>query len=267
MPQETGRPKRGNQLVLGKKAKRQKQILDMIEISGFETIETLARILEVSEQTVRRDIAELDESNAARRTHGGVAILNNLSTTDYIGRRYAANPIKQKLAERVATLVKNSDSVFLDAGTTCEHVALALRNHKGLRVVTYNLSAANILKDCEDFMVAVPGGFVRHIDGSIMGDFSENFLERFNFDVAVLSVSGIDESGILGDDNNWEVANAQAAMRRTAKTILVAHSRKFGQTGFVQLGHLSDVDYLVTEELPPRPLKTIIEESTEVFLA
>jgi len=252
---------------LGKKAKRQKQILDTIKITGFETIETLSKQLDVSEQTIRRDIAELDVAKVARRTHGGVAIRNTLSTTDYIGRRYAANPVKQKLATEVAKHIQDGDSVFLDAGTTCEHIAMALREHKGLRVVTYNLNAAQVLKDCEDFLVAVPGGFVRHIDGSIMGDFSENFLERFNFDTAILSVSGIDDNGIMGDDNNWEVANAQAAMNRSEKSLLAVDSRKFGQKGLVQLGHISEVDCLITEELPPAPLQKLITENTAVHLA
>lgn len=254
-------------MVSQKKANRQKQILDVIAASGFETIETLAQMLDVSEQTIRRDIAELDQSQAARRTHGGVAILNDLSPFDYLGRRNAATSTKQKLALKVAELIQDADSVFLDAGTTCEHVARALVHHKGLRVVTYNLNAAHVLKDCEGFLVAVPGGFVRHIDGSIMGDFSENFLERFNFDVAVLSVSGVDENGVMGDDNNWEVANASAAMKRAAKTVLVVDSRKFGQRGLVELGDVSAVDCVVTEALPPEPLNTIVSQATKIILS
>lgn len=254
-------------MALGKKAKRQTKILEIVRASGFETIETLSSLLDVSDQTIRRDIAELDSTNMARRTHGGVAILNSLSSVDYLGRRSAANPIKEKLAAKTAELINDGESVFLDAGTTCEHIALALRNHKGLRIVTYNLNAAHSLKDCEDFLVAVPGGFVRHIDGSIMGDFSDGFIERFNFDIAILSVTGIDENGVMGDDNHWEVANAQAAMERASRSLLVVDSRKFDQRGLVELGPLSDIDGLVTEKLPENALGPNLSDHTTIHLA
>lgn len=254
-------------MALGKKAKRQAKILEVVQARGFETIETLSSTLEVSDQTIRRDIAELDKSNQARRTHGGVAILNSLSSLEYLGRRSTANPVKERIAETTATLVQDGDCVFLDAGTTCEHVAMALREHQGLRIVTYNLNAAHILKDCEDFLVAVPGGFVRHIDGSIMGDFSDDFIERFNFDTAILSVSGIDENGVTGDDNHWEVANAKAVMQRSATTILAVDSGKFLQTGLVELCHISEIDHLVTDQLPNPQLEKLARASTQVVLA
>lgn len=249
----------------GKKTKRQGAILEILKASGYESIYALAERLDVSEQTIRRDIADLDTKNLARRTHGGVAFGNDLQGGDYLRRRFEGNEAKMQIAEKVAGLVKNGDSVFIDAGTTCAHVASALKQHKRLNIVTYNLNAAHALKDCEDFAIAIPGGYLRHIDGSIMGDFSQDFIPRFNFDISILSCSGIDANGILWDDNQWEVVNATAARERSSKVILAVDPSKFGKGGMDELGPISMVDCIVTTGDLDAKTKMFVSKHTEIL--
>lgn len=241
--------------------------MEVLKDSGYESIISLAERLEVSEQTIRRDIADLDAKNLARRTHGGVAFASDLEGGDYLRRRFEGNEAKMRIADKVARLVKNGDSVFIDAGTTCAHVARALRQHKRLNVVTYNLNAAHALKDCEDFAIAIPGGYLRHIDGSIMGDFSKDFIPGFTFDVSILSCSGLDANGIIWDDNQWEVLNATAAIERSAKVILALDPSKFNKGGLDELGPISMVDCLVTSDELDAKTKMFILAHSDLKLA
>lgn len=252
---------------VGKKGVRQSKLLSYLKESGYESLEQLATKLSVSEQTIRRDITELDQKKLARRTHGGVAFFGGLDSQDYLRRRFESKNTKQRIAQRVAEMVSDGDSIFLDAGTTCVAVAEALNVRENLKIVTYNLGAVIALKDRTDFTMAIPGGFIRHIDGSVIGDFSTDFIRRFHFDVAVISASGIDTDGTMGDDNHWEVANVRTVMELSARTVLALDSTKFYRAGLVPLGPISDVDALVTDTLPDGKLREILLQGTDTKIS
>jgi DeoR family transcriptional regulator, glycerol-3-phosphate regulon repressor len=251
---------------VSKKSTRQSRILGIIRALGYETIENLAQSLSVSEQTIRRDITEMYQSDLLRRTHGGAAYSGELEATDLARRRTVATDIKQRIATKVAALVRDGDSVFLDAGTTIEAVATELLARKELKIVTYSVGVAYLLKDRTDFTIAIPGGFLRHIDGSVMGDPSSEFIKKFRFDVSVISVSAIDVSGEMGDDDPWEVSNVQAAMQRSRTTIMAVDSSKFFRTGLVTLGTVADVDSIVTDQLPEGTLGEMMSQTAKTYV-
>ncbi|WP_114287807.1 DeoR/GlpR family DNA-binding transcription regulator [Candidatus Halocynthiibacter alkanivorans] len=251
---------------VSKKSTRQSRIMEIIRSLGYDTIENLAHNLSVSEQTIRRDIVELDQNNLLRRTHGGAAYSGELEATDLVRRRSVATNVKLRIARKVAELVRDGDSVFLDAGTTIEAVATALLERKDLKVVTYSVGVAYLLKDRTDFTVAIPGGFLRHIDGSVMGEPSSEFIKKFRFDVSVISASAIDSNGEMGDDDPWEVSNVRTAMERSTTTIMAVHSSKFFRTGLVTLGSVSDVDSIVTDQLPEGPLGDLMRQAAKTYV-
>ena len=208
---------------LKKKALRQQALLRILEKTGYASVEELTATFAVTPQTIRRDILDLHEQGKARRYHGGVALASPIDTGTYRQRRTDNVEIKRRIGRRVAELLPDGASIFLDAGSTCVAVAEALTARRGLKVVTYNLRAAMLLMEQTDFTIAIPGGFVRNDDGSIVGEAVPDFVRRFRFDVAVIAVSGIEEDGSMGDDDQHEVAVVQTAMGR-ARSVLLAVS-------------------------------------------
>jgi DeoR family glycerol-3-phosphate regulon repressor len=114
-----------------------------------------------------------------------------------------------------------------------------------------------ILKDVTGFDVAIPGGFVRNVEGSLYGDGVAEFLERFRFDVAILSASGVAEDGTVSDDNHWEVDVVTRAMARSRRSILVIDHKKFDRSGYVELCHISEFDVLTTDCPPSEQMQDL----------
>lgn len=237
-----------------KKSSRQAHLLSYLEQNHYVSIEEITRLYSVTTQTARRDIMALEEQGKVRRLHGGATISAPVEPSVLRQRRVDNAAAKERIGRLTADLIPDGSAVFIDTGTTCEAVARALVGRRDLRVVTYSLRVATTLSESTDFAVAVPGGFVRQVDGGVFREETADYIRRFKFDVAVISVSGIDHEGDIGDDDHAEVAAVSAAMGQAERTILAVDSSKFGRRALVRLGTLCDIHTLVTETLPEEPL-------------
>ncbi|MEP7456111.1 DeoR/GlpR family DNA-binding transcription regulator [Phyllobacterium sp. SB3] len=245
----------------GKKERRQRDLLRRLEANSYLSLEDIVELYGVNAQTARRDIIALEQGGHARRLHGGMTIARSISLSTLQQRRVDNALAKEKIAQVTARLIPEDASLFLDTGTTCEAVAAALSGHARLRVLTYSLRSANILCNNADFVVAIPGGFVRPGDSGVYGENTPDFIKRFKFDYAIVSVSGVDTDGNMGDDEPGEVSTVRAAMAQSAKTILAVDHSKFGHTGMVQLGSVKDVDMIVCERMPPEEFHPIFSKN------
>ncbi|GAA5665500.1 glycerol-3-phosphate regulon repressor [Brucella sp. NBRC 14130] len=244
-----------------KKEIRQQALLQWIENSHYVSLEEIAERFHVTTQTARRDIADLEHRGKVRKLHGGVSQLTPLDPVTYRQRRHDRADEKVRIAEAVVALIPDGATVFLDTGTTCEAIANALVSRERLHLVTYSLRSAAIISEKTDFTLAVPGGFVRPIDGGMFQEDTPEFIRRFKFDYAIISVSGIDDDGDLCDDDHTEVAVVSAALGQAAHKLLAVDSSKFGKRAMVKLGSVRDVTALVTNEMPAPILAGILEEA------
>lgn len=244
-----------------KKEIRQQALLQWIENSHYVSLEEIAERFHVTNQTARRDIADLEHRGKVRKLHGGVSQLTPLDPVTYRQRRHDRADEKVRIAEAVVALIPDGATVFLDTGTTCEAIANALVSRERLHLVTYSLRSAAIISEKTDFTLAVPGGFVRPIDGGMFQEDTPEFIRRFKFDYAIISVSGIDDDGDLCDDDHTEVAVVSAALGQAAHKLLAVDSSKFGRRAMVKLGSVRDVSALVTNETPAPILARILEEA------
>lgn len=244
-----------------KKEIRQQALLQWIENSHYVSLEEIAERFHVTTQTARRDIADLEHRGKVRKLHGGVSQLTPLDPVTYRQRRHDRADEKVRIAEAVVALIPDGATVFLDTGTTCEAIANALVSRERLHLVTYSLRSAAIISEKTDFTLAVPGGFVRPIDGGMFQEDTPEFIRRFKFDYAIISVSGIDDDGDLCDDDHTEVAVVSAALGQAAHKLLAVDSSKFGKRAMVKLGSVRDVTALVTNEMPAPILARILDEA------
>ncbi|OYR20774.1 DeoR/GlpR family DNA-binding transcription regulator [Brucella thiophenivorans] len=244
-----------------KKEIRQQLLLQWIENSHYVSLEEIAERFHVTTQTARRDIADLEHKGKVRRLHGGVSQLAPLDPVTYRQRRHDRAAEKARIAEAVVTLIPDNATIFLDTGTTCEAIANALISRERLHVVTYSLRSAAIISEKTDFTLAVPGGFVRPIDGGMFQEDTPEFIRRFKFDYAIISVSGVDNDGDLCDDDHTEVAVVSAALRQAAHKLLAVDSSKFGKRAMVRLGSVHDITAVITNEMPASPLSTLLREA------
>ena len=236
-------------------------ILEIARVSGRVDVEGLASKFSVTPQTIRKDLNELCELEALHRVHGGAVYPSTTSNFAYLSRRSLASDAKSSIARKAASLVPNDSSLIMNIGTTVELVAEALKGHTGLMAVTNNLNVAHILSGAPDIELVITGGVVRKSDLGIVGAAAVDVINQFKVDIAIIGSSAIDSDGCLLDFDYREVRVAKAMLKQSRKTILVADNMKFERRAPVQIGHLSDIDVFVTDQIPPPEIVDICERS------
>jgi DeoR family glycerol-3-phosphate regulon repressor len=239
---------------------RQIKLLHAVREHGDLSVETLAEMLGVTLQTVRRDVQGLADAGLLVRFHGGVRVPT--STVENIAHTQRENlhaPGKARIAAAIAREVPNGCSLILNIGTTTEAVAKALLQHQGLRVITNNLNVAAILSGNSSCEVIVTGGVVRPRDRGIVGEATVDFIRQFKVDLAVIGISGIEADGTLRDYDYREVKVAQAIIDHAREVWLAADHSKFGRPAMVELARLSQINRLFTDAPPAPPFDSLLE--------
>jgi len=241
---------------------RQLDLLEQVRAHGSMSVDALAAIFQVTLQTVRRDVRQLADAGLLARFHGGVRVPS--STTENIAyrqRQLLNEASKQRIACAVAKAIPAGCSLIINIGTTTEAIARELLRHKGLRVITNNLNVAAILSDNADCEVIVAGGVVRSRDRGIVGEATVDFIRQFKVDIGLIGISGIEADGSLRDFDYREVKVAQTIIERSREVWLAADYSKFNRPAMVELAHLSQVDKLFTDALPPDPFPALLDEA------
>ena len=233
---------------------RRDEIMGIARTQGRVGVEDLARRFAVTPQTIRKDLNELCEQRLLSRVHGGAVIASGVENVGYEARRFIAREEKLAIGAAAAALIPNNASLFVNIGTTTEEVARALLDHDGLLVITNNINVANILYRHPRIEVIIAGGPVRRSDGGIVGSAAVDFVRQFKVDYAVIGASAIDEEGALLDFDYREVRVSQAILGNARQVILVADRLKLERSAPVRIGHLSQIDVFVTDEMVSEPL-------------
>lgn len=240
---------------------RQQKILEMVQEKGYVSIDNLSRHFKVTPQTIRRDINRLCGEGMLRRYHGGAGPDTSVQNFTYSVRRSLCSEEKIRVARMVSKHIPNYASLFMDIGTSTEEVARALLDKAGLRVITNNLNVATILSTNNDFEILLAGGVVRNYDLGVTGEATIDFIKQFKVDVGIISVAGIDPDGTLIDFDYHEVRVARAIMSNSRKVFLIADHSKFGRSAMVRIGHVSEVNALFTDMVPPEDFQAILREA------
>lgn len=243
---------------------REQEILREIRLAGGSCrIGFLARKLDVSDETVRRNIKSLEASQFVKKVHGGVSLVGAISAIEQpFQRRMDKNAeVKKELAGRVASLIKNGDSLFMDIGSTTAYVAQALQNHQNLYVVTNSIAVAHLLTARNNNRVFLAGGELRAHDGGAFGQDALEFIARFNLRYAVISVAAINaQSGfMLYDIEEAEISRVALSKAQTA--IVVADHSKFGARAPITLQDPADIDILITDQRPDEDICALLAQT------
>jgi len=238
---------------------RQVEIIGIARREGKVTVDGLAEHFDVTLQTIRRDLTELDESGKLDRVHGGAILPSGTANIGYEERRSINHQGKVDIARVCAGELPDDCSIFLNIGTTTEAVAAELLTHRNIMVVTNNMNVANILAANEACQVIVTGGALRLSDGGLVGNLTIDTIRQFKFDFAVIGCSALDEDGDILDFDVQEVGVSQTIIRQSRYVIAAADHTKFQRKAPARIGSLADVSCLVTD----RPIAASLSNACE----
>ena len=225
---------------------RRALILERLRSHGRVLAADLTAELDVSADTVRRDLRELDEAGLLRRVHGG-ALPRHGDAAPFQARARRAPEAKASIARRAAECVSDGQLVVLDGGTTTLEVARALRDDLRARVITTSPPIALALADHPGLEVTVVGGTLRPNSLVTVGAAAVDAFRLIRADVVFLGVCGLHpEIGVTTED--LEERHVKAAMiEGAAEVIALADHDKLGTAMSVVVAPLSAVTRLVTD--------------------
>ena len=241
---------------------RRNEILMKLQAERRVVVSELSQLYDVSEETIRRDLEKLVNEGVAIKSYGG-AVINayaNLEVLFNIRKNY--NVIgKQKIAEQIAAMVKDGESLMLDASSTAVYIAKALKEKKNLTVITNSIEIIVELMDMPEWKVLSTGGLSREGSFALVGPQTDKMLKSYHVDKAVISCKGFDlESGIT-DSDELHANNKITMLGAAGKKILAVDKSKFDKTAFTAIGALDDITTVVTDEEPDRRWLQAFEEA------
>lgn len=255
------------------KQKRQKKILEFIRANSAATVADLCESFQVSEMTIRRDLAELDEAGLLRRVHGGATLGTGRSNEPtYRARALENHEAKQAIAALAASLVADGDSIALDVGTTIHEMVSPLKDRLDLTILTPSLSIANSLLEVfrpnSGMRLMLTGGIVRQDEKSLIGEYAQSMYHNLNVDKAFLGVGALNIKEGFTEYNLDDAAVKKAMLGSAEKVYFLADGSKFGRSTFASVAPLSTATAILTDSSAPQAIISQIQAmGVEVIVA
>ena len=246
---------------------RQKRIEGHLLRMEFASLEELSELVDASVSTVRRDLDVLEAKGTVRRTHGGARLANPKSDEFAFSARDTHQLAeKEAIGQACAGLIHPNQTVIIDAGTTCYHVARYLEA-KTPQVFTNSLPVANLFAAANKLEVVVSGGVIYPRLGVLVGPLAVEAFSKIRADAAIMSCGGITLEGIT--NSHGLLIEIQRAMIQAArKVIFCIDSTKFGRQSITKLCDLQTIDTIVTDKAAPVNLvRALRKQNIEVIVA
>lgn len=229
---------------------RQEDIRRRLADRGRLSVEALARELDVTTMTVRRDLSALERAGLLTRTHGGCVLHTPFVTDLSFSEKMTSNQAqKRAIAREVVRLLVPGSSVYLDTGTTAMHVARSLPLDRRLRIFTNNLRVAMELFGRQGLEVFVYGGRLATRSPDLSGEAAVGAVGMFTTDIAVMGCDAIDpHTGTVYAAEIGGAAVARQAQKLSSHVIVAADHSKIGRRASAVVGRLGKGITLVTDQ-------------------
>ena len=230
---------------------RRNEILEKLQTERRVVVSELSQLYDGSEETIRRDLEKLVVDGYAIKSYGGAVINENSNIDLPFNVRKNRNVIgKQKMAELIASRVKDGESMILDASSTAVYIAKALKEKNNLTVITNSIEIVMELLDAPGVTVISTGGVSREGSFALVGPQTDRMLKSYHVDKAVISCKGFDLDNGFMDSDELHENNKRTMLKAARERILAADVSKFEKSAFITVGTLSDITTVVTDEQP-----------------
>ena len=241
---------------------RYQSILSIVNDKKAVTVTELAAVLNISESTVRRDLTALDELGKLKKVFGGATSITKLEGVfeDNVSlRETMMSAEKTEIARYSATLINDSDFVFIDSGTTTSRLIDFIENNKATYVTNGIVHARKLVqKGLNAYMI---GGKVKPATEAVVGAEGISNLRNFNFSKAFMGTNGIDIAAGFTTPDIEEAMMKEAAVNRSYMAFVLADHTKFRRVFSVTFSQLKKC-CVITDNLPDSRFakETVIKE-------
>lgn len=233
------------------KEERLQKILRYLDGRDSVTVKELSGALYVSLPTVYRDLRELQRRNLINHADGGISRSREPSVTTPLHHRITVHAEeKARIAAAAVHLLRDGMTVYFDSSTTASCLIERMGHLKDLTVLTNGLTTAMLLRQAGIDTICV-GGALAENSLSGCGRIARSTVELFSIDGAFFSAYAVSLDGRITDPSEYEAALARTVLQNAAFSALLCDHSKFGKASLFHTATLREVDYLVTDLLPP----------------
>ncbi len=230
-----------------KNERRRTEILDLLRSRKTVAISELSQLLNVSENTIRRDLQSLENQDLVRKLHGSAMIIEQeIIRLDY-AQRFDLNILeKERIAQKALTLIEPNASVLVDAGSTCFQLLKLLKDRSDITIITPSFAILNLPEVLKKVPTVLLGGLYEVQTNSTLGLPAEKQLEDIDADILFLGVNGIGENGSFYINNYNEVGMKKMMLRAARRKIILADPSKFKRAGLVEFATKDEIDQIIS---------------------
>jgi DeoR/GlpR family transcriptional regulator of sugar metabolism len=241
---------------------RHKKIVDIVNAKQSVSNKELLSMLFVSEATLRRDLTSLELKGLITRTHGGASIKEATNSESSILIRSQKNIKEKKLiAQKCLDYIHNNDSIFIDSSSTVGNLLPLLSSFKDLTLITNGVSNALILSNTQvQASLHLTPGIFNINTNSVLGIDTIDYIKQYHCNLSIFSCGGISPYGIT-EANHEQSLIKREMMKRSKLHILLADHTKFEKIFMSQTCDFSDIDVLITDQVPTKEYLDLFETS------
>lgn len=233
------------------KQQRLNQIIELVESSGKMSVNDLSELLNVTKETIRRDLSELEAEKRISRVHGAAIPFHSDSKELFYHRKLSMHlDAKRDVARRAAELIASNDMIVVDGGTTTVHIPEFLSDIKGLKVVTNSLMFALKFNEAlenervEGELIILPGTSYYH-QYTVKGAMTLSFLQNCNFDKAFISCGGYTDD-IVTEFDIEETEVSKLMMKQSKLSYLITDRSKYGKVRAFNIANIQEFNEILT---------------------
>jgi DeoR/GlpR family transcriptional regulator of sugar metabolism len=242
-----------NQQLIMLKKERQAFILHQVNLHNKVLSSTLCQEINVSEDTIRRDLQELAEEGKVIKVHGG-ALSHSFSQVYFPSQNVYSHSQKKLIAEKAASLIQNGMFVITSGGTTILELARTLPPNLKATFISGSIPAVLEYMNHPNINVVLIGDKVSKNAKITTGADAIAKIQQIRADICFLGINSIDiENGIT--DNDWDVVQIKKAMIESSrKVVCLTIAEKINTVQPIHVCPIKKVDMLITELHPSDPI-------------
>lgn len=229
------------------KEQRHDIILERITKDSRVYVTTLSEELGVSDDTIRRDIAELEQKGLLTKVHGGAIARSGISI-EFTERLGTDTVMKRQLVDKLVPLFNDGDVLLIDGGTTNLELVKALPDDSHFIVVTNSVPIASELATHRNIETTMLGGKIIGPSQVTAGIMAYRALENIYPDWTIVGVSDIHPEKGLMTTLQEEALMKRGFIEQGGKKVVIATSNKLNTAEHYRFGSLSEIDYLIVED-------------------
>ncbi|MEN1986525.1 DeoR/GlpR family DNA-binding transcription regulator [Paenibacillus hubeiensis] len=239
------------------KARRLQDIEEYVHSHKSVTLDELCQKFEVSKNTIRRDINQIVRKGAVEKVYGGVTSATELIPFENRGSKHSSE--KSIIARLAASCIEENDLIFIDSGTTTQHMAEHLPANISFTLLTNSLDIINGASELPLVNLLVIGNTYKHKTKSFVGIDEPRMLDKYNVNKAFMAATGISTTHGLTNSDLLEYEIKKVIAKKAETLLLLADPSKFGKSTLLTYAPLENVDMIISSEPLPDPFQLFCE--------